>query len=84
MSTKWLLEHRGTISTAWQVFYKNIFVAEIFDRYGRYEMYDKDGVEIAHQITGSWIEETVQQLLFAIKQHLKNHYKFIEYKIRVY
>ena len=83
--TKWFLQlSRSDDRASWrfwyEVYYKDKPVAEILRDEGNYTVFYK-GEEIRHRICGCWTKETIQQLLFLIKQAYKNDYRNIEYEI---
>lgn len=91
--SEWSLQTRIVYLTAkeyliFRVFYKETFVAEIFHSQGQFEIVDRNGVNIDHDIAKTWPDssghfekETVQRLLFAIKQHIDCCFSFIDYEI---
>ena len=84
--SEWLLQSRDHLT--YRVHYKKSFVAEIFYSQGQFEIIDRSGVSISHDIAENWTDscdnfkkETIQRLLFAIKQHIDCSFSFIDYEI---
>lgn len=72
----------------YRVQYEKSFVAEIVYSEGHFEIIDRNGVKINHDVEETWTDscgnfekETLQRLLFAIKNHMDSCFCFIEYEI---